>query len=300
VERVVLVPDGPLHLVPFDALTDASGAPLVGRFAFGVQPSASLAARAWRSPPAQVSPTVLALGDPRVPDGMAEAAQPLPNAVREAREAARRGGPGSLVLLGEEASEARLGEVKAGRFGVIHFATHARLDEASLAGAALLLAPGGGEDGVVRAAEVARMHLDAGLALLSGCSTAAGTVVRGEGVVGLASALRVAGVRTVVLTRWPLEDRAAEWLVEAVYRALAGGRSVGDAVRAAKLEARADGAPAAIWATLTVVGDERLTVPLRARSRVPRALTLLGAAALLIALVSALVVARKRWRTSLG
>ncbi len=47
------------------------------------------------------------------------------------------------------------------------------------------------------------MRLQAGIALLSACSTASGTVVRGQGVVGLASALRVAGVRSVILTRWP-------------------------------------------------------------------------------------------------
>jgi CHAT domain-containing protein len=293
VRRVVLVPDGPLHLVPFDALTDGDGSPLVERFAFSVQPSASLAVQQWRSPPAELSRSVLALGDPRVAPGTPEALRPLPNAAREAREAARHGGPGSVVLLGADASEARLGQVGAGEFGVLHFATHARLDEASLAGAALLLAPGDGEDGVVRAGEVARMRLDAGLAFLSGCSTASGTVVRGEGVVGLASALRVAGVRTVILTRWPLEDRAAERLVDAVYAALSDGLPVGDAVRSAKFEARARGAPAEIWATLTVVGDERLTVPLSAPYPWRPALALLGGAAILLGFLGFLAAHRR-------
>ena len=287
VQKVVLVPDGSLHLVPFDALTDEDGTPLVERFAFSLQPSASLALRQWRSPPVELPAGVLALGDPSAPAGTEEVLRPLPNAAREAREAARHGGPESVVLLGADASEARLGQVSPGRFGVLHFATHARLDEASLSGAALLLAPGDGEDGVVRAAEVARMRLDAGLAFLSGCSTASGTVVRGEGVVGLASAFRVAGVRTVILTRWALEDRAAERLVDAVYAALAEGLPVTEAVRAAKREARARGAPATIWATLTVVGDERLVVPLRATHPWRRALPILGGVAVLLIVVAA-------------
>ena len=289
VERLVLVPDGPLHLVPFDALTDEDGKALVERFAFSFRPSASLAASEWRSPPAPVSPVVLALGDPRAPAGTPEALTPLPWAAREARNAARHGGPGSVVLLGADASEARLERITPGRYGVLHFATHARLDEGSLAGAALLLAPGGGEDGVVRAGEVASLRLDAGLALLTGCATASGTLVRGEGVVGLASALREAGVRTVILTRWPLEDRAAVDLVDGVYAALARGLAVGDAVRTAKLEARARGAPAQVWATLTVVGDERLTVPLHpVRGGMGAALLLAGGAVLVGAVSYAL------------
>lgn len=300
VRRVVLVPDGPLHLVPFEALTDATGTELVERFAFSVQPSASLAVREWRRPSPRASPTVLAMGDPRPPagapaerrDGGADL-RPLPNALREARHAARHGGPGSEALLRTQASEARLKSLPPGRFGVLHFATHARLDEASLARAALLLAPGDGEDGVVRAGEVARLRLDAGLAFLSGCATASGTVVRGEGVVGLASALRVAGVRTVILTRWPLEDRAAAPLVDDVYAGLAEGLPVGDAVRRARLEARERGAPASVWATLTVVGDERLTVPLR-KVRPWRRVALALAAVGLLAVGAAVLHTRRR------
>lgn len=51
VNRVVVVPDGPLHRVPFDALRLADGKPAVERWAFGLAPSGALAARLWRSRP---------------------------------------------------------------------------------------------------------------------------------------------------------------------------------------------------------------------------------------------------------
>jgi len=296
VSHLVLVPDGSLHLVPFDALVLPDGSALMERFTLAVQPSASLATMAWRSGPTPLPGAVLAVGDPHPAGGAQAGLQPLPRAAGEVREAARYG-IGSVALTGEEATEARFKRVAPGPWGMLHFATHTRLDEASLAGAELLLAPGDGEDGVIRAGELARMRLQAGIALLSACSTASGTVVRGEGVVGLASALRVAGVRSVILTRWPLDDRAAAGLVETVYRGLSEGMTVADAVRAAKLAARERGAPAEVWATLTVVGDERLTLPLRPPSPRRRLMAFVALAAVALVLgLGVRAMRARRWR----
>ena len=283
--RIVLVPDGPIHMVPFDALLLGESALLLDRFAQSVQPSAWMAAEQWRRGKRKVNPSVVAFGDPLPSEGPEDPLPPLPGASREARRVAGYG-VGSVAFLGEAATESRLKALQPGEYGVLHFATHARLDEATLAGAQLLLTPGDGEDGVVRAGELARLRLDAGLAVLSACATGSGRIVRGEGSVGLSSALREAGVETVVLTRWPLDDRAAADLIDTFYRGLAGGLSVGDAVHSAKLKARAAGLPPSVWATLGVVGDETLTIALRPeRIRIGRGtaillLTLLASAAL--------------------
>jgi tetratricopeptide (TPR) repeat protein len=294
VRHLVVVPDGPLHLVPFNALVLKDGALLVDRFALAEATSGSAAALRWRSAPVAVRGSVLAFGDPRLPAGVATGLPALPGAAAEARWAAGYG-VGSGALLGADASEARLKALPPGRYGVLHFATHSRLDETTLAGVALLLSPGGGQDGVVGAGELAGLRLDAGVAVLSGCSTASGRIVRGEGVVGLASALRAAGVRAVVLTRWPLEDRAGGELIHGLYRGLSEGLPVSEAARAATLEARSRGAPPSVWATLTVVGDERLAVPLRPPGR--RAPLVLVA---LTVLTGLLMVAYRRRRGGRG
>src|SRR5678815_5532057 len=73
---------------------------------------------------------------------------PLPEAAAEAREVARTA-PRSLARIGRDASEAALKRMSLSDVSVLHFASHAVVDPAGLRGTALLLSPGGGEDGIV-------------------------------------------------------------------------------------------------------------------------------------------------------
>src|SRR6185369_11753528 len=65
ITRLVVVPDGPLHRVPFDALRLRDGRAAVERWAIGVAPSAAVAAALRRRPePTPEASRLLALGDP--------------------------------------------------------------------------------------------------------------------------------------------------------------------------------------------------------------------------------------------
>jgi CHAT domain-containing protein len=110
---------------------------------------------------------------------------------------------------------------------------------------------------------LAGLRLDADLVVLSACRTAGGVVVDGEGVQGLTAPLLAAGARSILATGWRVGDERTVFLVEAFYAELARGRTVGDALRTAKLAALARKAPASIWAAFTVFGDPFVTVPLR-------------------------------------
>lgn len=275
--RLVIVPDGALHHVPFEALRTHDGSVLLERFTVALAPSASVAVHLWSREPGLGEARALVMADPAF--GHETDAEPgsadvfraafssegglprLPASAREARVAARFA-PFSTLLLREEASEARLKAETLSDFRILHFATHALVDEASLTRTALVLAPGAGEDGLVTAGDLARLALDADLVVLSACRTARGKVLRGEGVHGLASALLQAGARSVVASRWPVGDRAAVRFVESFYRRLADGRSVGDALREAQLQSLRAGRPAVEWAAFTIVGDPSAHVAL--------------------------------------
>jgi CHAT domain-containing protein/tetratricopeptide (TPR) repeat protein len=283
VTRLVVIPDGPLHRVPFDALRLADGRPAVERWAIGLAPSASLAASLWRKR-APVEPVasrtrILALGDPAFPAELASATSRGGETLRsafaargglprlegsgdEARNVARYAGGGAEVRLRGDASEEWLKGAPLSRFRVIHLATHALVDESSLSRTALALAPSRAEDGFLSPADLAGLELDADMVVLSACRTAGGVTVAGEGVQGLTTPLLAAGARAVVATQWKVGDRSTVRLVADLYDGLARGRPVAEALREAKLAAIRRGAPPGEWAGFTVVGDPLARVPL--------------------------------------
>jgi len=121
------------------------------------------------------------------------------------------------------------------------------------------------DDGILTAEEVAAMNLEGvEWAVLSACNTGLGTVAPGEGIFGLRRAFQAAGVRTVIMSLWAVDDRASlEWM-EALYRArLIDRLDTADAVRAASLavirERRASGRSTHpfYWAAFVSAGDWR-------------------------------------------
>jgi len=171
------------------------------------------------------------------------------------------------VRLRDDASAAFVKRTPLDGYGVIHFATHALVDDRSIARTALALAPSRGEAGFLSPGDLANLRLTAGLVVLSACRTAGGVLVAGEGVQGLTTPLLQAGARSVVATDWRIGDRSTVAFVDAFYAALSRGLPVGEALRAAKLDAIRRGAPPAEWAAFTVVGDPLVHIHLGAPRR---------------------------------
>ena len=264
VTRLVIVPDGPLHRVPFDALRLADGRWALERWAISVAPSAGVAAALWARPrPATPRPArLLAVGDPMFDAADADSLPRLEGTAREARSIARYA-PGADIRMRAQASTRLLRDTALAGYDVIHLATHAFVDDRALGRAAIALAPSDGDDGMVGAGDLARLRLNAELVVLSACRTAGGVVLDGEGVQGVTAPLLQAGARSVVATSWRIEDAATVRVVEDFYAALARGLPVGDALREAKLAALRRDAPASEWAAFTVVGDPLATVRLQ-------------------------------------
>ena len=307
--RLVIVPDDALHHVPFAALRPAAGAePLVARYEVALAPSATLWHR-WRTAArAPASGRALVLADPAIGPNGAPARAPaqargsalaaasslgtLPHARAEGREIVRLLGHGSELWLGPAASEHALKAASLEPFAILHFAAHAVVDDERPDRSAVFLAPGSDrEDGLLQLREVADLPLAGQAVVLSACRSASGSVLRGEGMVGLGRAFFQAGSHAVVGSLWPLRDDDAARLFRAFYRGLVRGSSVGAALRAAQREAIRDGLPAAAWAGLVAVGDGSLA-PLPAPAtagtgtrRMLLAVPLLAAVALLWSLL---------------
>jgi CHAT domain-containing protein len=174
--------------------------------------------------------------------GNAEALDRLPRlpGSREEIDRVKRLLPHSRVLVGREASEEALVRLASAgqlaRFRLLHFATHALVDDRAPERSALVLsrvglpdpverALGGGRafDGLLRAVEITReWRLDADLVTLSGCRTGLGKKTPGEGYLGLAHAFFQVGARSLLVSLWEVDDEAAALLMGRFYEGLTG------------------------------------------------------------------------------
>jgi CHAT domain-containing protein len=264
--RVVLIPDGALHKLPFEALLlGAPGGPKDGSGARGEPPKyavdvlppvcyapsiAALAVVLGRPRAADGAATLLTVGDPAYPaeSGAGGGALPrLPYTAVESRKV-REFFPADRVTAfeGAAATEANVAAAMPGK-RFIHLAAHGFADEAfgnAFAAVALAPPPTGraepGDDGFLTLHEISRLNL-AGceLTVLSACVTNVGPQRPLEAGVTLAGAFLGAGSRGVMASCWSVDDRATAELMGAFFGAVraAGGKPVAypDALRAARL-----------------------------------------------------------------
>jgi CHAT domain-containing protein len=269
ITRLVIVPDGVLHHLAFEALRASPEAePIGARYEIVLAPSATLWLHERSTRRRQAAGRMLVLADP-VPGSSDESAASLraatllrgvrlgrlPHAREESRAIAQYVA-GVDVLVGAAASESALKVRDLRTYDILHFAAHAVADQARPERSAVLLAPGGAaEDGLLQAREIVALDIDGSIVVLSACQTAAGAVLSGEGMLSLARAFFEAGAHAVIGTRWPLRDADAAALFDTFYRHLAQGASLSAALKATRDEARAAGRPASAWAGLVLLGN---------------------------------------------
>lgn len=143
---------------------------------------------------------------------------------READLIASRLLPGQVDRLeGFNATRERFLQSPLQQYRYIHVASHAVSDAEVPGLSALILTlldPAGHElEGRVLAADLATVRLDADLVVLSGCQTALGRNVAGEGLMGLAYIVRARGARAVVSSLWEVSDAATAQLMSGFYEA---------------------------------------------------------------------------------
>jgi tetratricopeptide (TPR) repeat protein len=148
----------------------------------------------------------------------------------------------ATLLLGSRAREQALDELAGARklrlFRLVHLATHGEIDLQRPERSALVLSrdslgdaaerAGGGQkvhDGHLRIGTILRdWDLDADLVVLSACNTGLGKSTVGDGLIGFAHAFLQKGARSVVLSRWKVNDTATALLMVRFYENLLGKR----------------------------------------------------------------------------
>jgi CHAT domain-containing protein len=188
----------------------------------------------------------------------------LPHAEAELRHMARMLGGSATLMLGADATEAKVKATPLDGFGTIAIATHglAGGNFAGLAEPALVLTapadPRGDDDGLLTASEIAALRLDADWVILSACDTASGTGAGSPAYSGLASAFLAAGARALLVSHWPVRDDAAAALTVATLRGTRAGLPRAEALRRAMHAVMHDphlpgAAHPAVWAPFVLI-----------------------------------------------
>jgi CHAT domain-containing protein/Tfp pilus assembly protein PilF len=240
--HLVILPDGPLHLLPFGALTaeQPSGRAYLVE-THSLTRAASLTLLLARSSVRGSRPAgegLVAFGDPRPPQGLARAAPSLPGAREEVRRLGSLFEGGARVFVGAEADERRVKSL-AGQARYLHFACHARADDRFPLDSYLALAesrPDAAENGRLHAWEIyEELRLDAEVVTLSACDSGVGPELAGAGLLGLTYAFQFAGARSVVASLWPVADRPTAALMGSFYTELRRGGDPAEALRRARV-----------------------------------------------------------------
>jgi len=271
--NLIIVPDGPLWDLPFQALLSGPNRFLVQDHAISYAPSLtalqemSKPRKASGASGAGPSTTLLALGNPSLGgETSAEIKQafmdaelgPLPDAERQVQAlGSLYGSAHSKVYVGAAATEDAL-KAEAANCRILHLATHGIVNNASPMYSQIVLAqaPGSSDDGLLEAWEVMNMDLNADLVVLAACQTARGRYGAGEGMIGLSWAFFVAGCPTTVVSQWDVFAPSTTDLMIDFHRNLKAGMTKAESLRQAELKMMKSGkyAHPFYWAPFVVTG----------------------------------------------
>lgn len=257
IQHVVAVTDGAVSQLPLSAVPLAGGGyrPLGAAVSMVYTPSASVfldpavaagpfaADIAIFADPAFDNRDLAAVGTNSRFRDWSEGLGRLPHTATEARRIAERFPTLNIaVVTGEQATSSRLVEPTYTKSRIVHIATHGYYDPATPDIVGLATAPDtvSGEPGFLSLSRLHALRYGARLVVISGCETALGESIRGEGVNGLARAVLAQGADSVIGTLWPVSDAATAAFMSEFYRRLAeNGGDASDALHGAQAHFRA-------------------------------------------------------------
>jgi CHAT domain-containing protein/tetratricopeptide (TPR) repeat protein len=235
-QRLIIVPHGPLHFLPFHALKNGEEY-LSDSFTVSYAPSASVFF-ACQEKPASTNTGSLVFG---IPDERA------PQILEEAQSVAALL-PHSSLHTGSEATSALLRE-KGPNTGLLHIATHGvyRQDNPMFSGIRL-------GDGYLNLFDLYQMRLNANLVALSGCATGMNFVAAGDELLGLQRGLFYAGASTLLLSLWDVHDQSTRELMQLFYREYLRTGEMPSALQHAMQRLREQNPHPYFWAPFVLVG----------------------------------------------
>ncbi len=245
VSRIFIIPDGPLRMIPFQALvTEESNSEsrfnnlpyLLNKYSIGYSNTFQLLERSFYNTPDVADPSLLAFsysGNVNNP-GLKVQLGTLPFTELEIENIQKY--LGVDLYKDSEASEANF-KSNAAKYDIIHLAIHGISDPDQSYGS-LLVFDGDektSEDGILHAFELYDLNLKASLVVLSACESGIGKQFEGEGLYSMARGFLYANCPSVLMTLWSIKDKSTADLMDGFYERLEAGLDANEALREAQL-----------------------------------------------------------------
>lgn len=281
IERLVLIPDGMLNYVPFDVLLtekpdyqtiNFKTLPyLIKKQTISYHYSSTL--KLFSRSSVKTNGKMLAMASSYDKEAFINAkgfsardyrirtsVDDLPGAKREVEYLSETFA--GKFLYGKNSNEANFKLYsKNNPYSVIHLAMHGIVDSKQPEYSSLVFTHSGNEkeDDLLHAYELNLLEMNTDLVVLSACETGFGKYERGEGVVSLGRGFMYSGAPSLVMTLWPINDKATSILISAFYNELAMGHGKDEAMRNAKMtylkHAKNVTAHPFFWASFINLGD---------------------------------------------
>ncbi|MBR11061.1 MAG: hypothetical protein CMP48_25695 [Rickettsiales bacterium] len=258
--RLVIVPDGILSYVPFDALPFEDGY-LFESHRINYEFSATIFSN--RITNQKKSARFIAYAskfennESKLELLRSEDLYDLPGAQREAQMLADL--MNGTLVAGAEATESRF-KKEMSSYDIIHLATHSIVAPYNPDYSRLYLGKTEDDDGLLHAYELGNLNLSASLVTLSACNTGFGQIAEGEGVISIARTFSAVGVPSVVMSLWPASDKSTPELMKYFYQNLKDGKSKDVALNNARKQylstAKGKARHPFYWGGFVLIGDE--------------------------------------------
>jgi CHAT domain-containing protein/Flp pilus assembly protein TadD len=163
------------------------------------------------------------------------------------------------IFVDAAATEKAFKSLPLSNYKYIHLATHAFVSENHPGQSGIVFSPSkdGTEDGILHASEIYNLHLAARLVTLSACKTGIGKMAKGEGMMSLSRAFQYAGAKDLLVSLWNVDDRSTARLMVDFYdkneQETPMSRALRDAKRAMIREGRY--AQPKFWAPFIFIGQ---------------------------------------------
>jgi len=274
VAKLIIVPDGKLGTIPFEALLSRKHGDntndftrlsyLALQYSCSYEFSATLFKQAAEAKKSEVSKSAFFCAPVNFSQhSRAQVLSNLPGTETEVGQIGQLFRNNKYITtsyIGENATESEVKSDALKNFRYLHFATHGIVNESKpeLSEIFLCRDTQKKEDGNLYSGEIYNLHIKADLVTLSACQTGLGKVAKGEGIIGLSRALLYAGAQNLVVSLWTVSDESTSMLMVDFYADLLKSENpdYGQSLRLAKLKLIGNPSYARpyFWAPFVLIG----------------------------------------------